>query len=112
MEDNIDFGNAIEKLQEMMSSNEGRGQIENIISAFTGSGENVNINQPDSDALEMAMKAQQIMAEFKKGQNSEGVKFLQSLRPFLKAGRQSSIDNAVKLISLSRVLSAIKEGKG
>ncbi len=113
MEDNIDFGNAIEKLQEMMSSNEGRGQIENIISAFTGSDENktTNTNQPDADTLKMVMRAQELMAEFKKEQNSDEVIFLKSLRPFLKAERQNGIDNAVKIMSLRRVLGAFKEGK-
>ena len=39
MDENMDLSGAVEKLKQMMSSEEGQGQLQNIISAFTGMGQ-------------------------------------------------------------------------
>ena len=122
MDENMDLSGAVEKLKQMMSSEEGQGQLQNIISAFTGMGqgeakyaENESVYNPEpsqaADNLELLMKMQKIMAAMKSGENNQNVRFLQSLRPFLKPQRQASVDNAVRLMGLSRALSVLKDVK-
>lgn len=129
-ENNMDIGGAVEKLKAMMSSEDGQGQLQNIISAFTGGGDQAGGGTEgmggapqgnpsdggmgmDRDNLEMFMKMQKVMAAMNSNQNSQNAQFLRSLKPFLKPERQKSVESAVKMLSLTKVLGAFKEsGQG
>ncbi|MEG1441450.1 MAG: hypothetical protein RSB38_07785 [Oscillospiraceae bacterium] len=125
MDDNIDLSGAVEKLKSMMASDDGQGQLQNIISAFMGgesdvpqeptfqSGDNTNNTNSaggiNMDNIEMMMKMQKVMSAMNNNQNNESTNFLNSLRPFLKPKRRESVDNAVKMMSLTKVLGALKD---
>ncbi|MEI3158578.1 MAG: hypothetical protein V8T08_02960 [Monoglobus pectinilyticus] len=58
----FDFGSAIEKIQEMMGTDDGQSKLNNIINAFVGSDEdNANSQEqdspfPDMDQMDMMIK--------------------------------------------------------
>lgn len=58
----FDFGSAIEKIQEMMGTDDGQSKLNNIINAFVGSDEDKPNSQeqdspfPDMDQMDMMIK--------------------------------------------------------
>lgn len=124
MEENkFDLSGAVEKLQEMMGSESGKGQLQSIIQMFASDSEG-NLEHKggfgglgsggvtDPESLEMLFKLQQAMTVMKNSKSDDNVRFLQSLKPYLKERRQSKIDSAVKMLRLSKVIEVMKETNG
>ena len=116
-ENNFDLSGAVEKLQEMMGSEEGQGQLQSILQMFTSeaptpSPSGSTTGGIDPDNLEMFFKLQQAMAAMNSPQNDENVRFLQSLKLYLKERRQNKIDSAVRMLRLSKVIEAMKDING
>ncbi len=126
MSDEIDLSGAVEKLQQMLSSEEGESQIQNILGALTGGGgentENsqnqnpVNFNPSDlfsgmSD-IETIMKVKNIMSALGNQKEDANTAFLNSLKPFLKKERRQKLDQATKIMSAAKVFKLFKDSGG
>lgn len=108
MAEDIDLSKMVESIQEMFSSDEGKSQIEGILSAL-GNNESGSVsNAPDFDNIEMMMKINSVMSAMNSAEATKQVSFLKSLSPLLKPDRQSKIDAAVKFLSMSRAIKAFK----
>ena len=106
------LGGAIEKLKDMLSSEEGQSQIQDILGMFAGGADNdtdsANVSAGDSnfDApdMEMLFKIQQVASAMQSGESSQHTQFLRSLRPYLKESRQKKLDGAVKLLGAANAM--------
>lgn len=123
MDESPDLSKAIEKVQQMLSDENGQNQIQNILSMFAGTGDdreddNSSESSPsfgesassfDTSDLEMLMKMKNVMSAMNDMKNSSQTNFLLALKPFLKKERRNKVEQAVKLISAARVFKAFKD---
>lgn len=119
MADEINLSAATEKLQEMFSSDEGKQQINDIISMLGGgqndekredkkrSDNNFGMNI-DPDNIEMMMKIQHIMSAMNNGETTRQTNFLKSLGPLLKPEKRDKINNAIKFLSIGKAIEAFR----
>lgn len=118
MDENEALTNAFDKLSEMLSSEDGQKQISDILSMFSGGGEEnagaqtQNTNEKGADEkssfqssgfssadFDMLSKAKKLLSASKTGgKNNKNAAFLEALKPFLKNERQKKLDGAIKLI--------------
>lgn len=142
MSDNLDLSGAFEKLQDMLGTPDGQQQIQGMLSAFMGNGDNTavdkssealcdgtessnasrknqnkkNISTPsltfDGITPEMIFKIQRIMTLVNNSKSEAGVEFLRCLKPMLKKSRREKVDNAVRLITLIKVMEMLKREGG
>ena len=123
-----DFSKAIEQVQEMLSNADGQNRLQSIIGALTGnagaedaavSPENADrcentalpCASPSLEDAEMLFKMKNIMSAMSASKMSTQANFLNALKPLLGSERQRSVEKAIKLISLSSALKAIKEAE-
>lgn len=131
MEETPDFSAAIEKVQEMLSTNDGQNQIQDLINALSASAEDSN-SKPDTadhsnimpDSLsalsngldfDTIAKISGIMQAMNARENDPANTFLHSLKPFLTKKRQDKLEQASKLLKITSVLKAFgskKKGGG
>ena len=114
MADEFDISGAADILMGMLKDDEGKQQIESIISMLGG--EKPEPSEPgratggiDPQNLEMMFKLQQVMSVMNNAENTRQTAFLKSLRGLLRPERQGKLDNAVKLLSIGRAVEAIKK---
>ncbi len=115
MEENIDFSEAFDKIQEMFKSDEGKKQLQGIFDMFSGDGPSSDSHEDDEDSLgfdfdpAMLLKLQKILSAANRREQNEKARLLLAIKPFLRENRQSKVDNAIKLMNISGVLSVFKE---
>lgn len=115
MENEIDLSNAVNMLQEMLGSEDGKQQIESIVSALGGAH---NENPPASaqgfgtDNIDMMLKIQKVMTLMNNNKNSKQTALLQSLCPLLRPERRTTVENAVKFLSMGHAIKLFKEFDG
>ena len=108
MPEDIDLSGMIEKIQDMFSTDEGKSQIENIVSMLGSNESNSVSNSPSFDNVEMAMKLSSVMSAMNSAESTKQVCFLKSLAPLLKPDKQNKVDSAIKFLSMSKALKALK----
>ena len=125
MSEGLDLNQAIEQVQQMLSSKEGEAQIQNLLGMLAGgeSGENdkgteqsqgeEGFNPADllsgmSD-IETIIKIQKIMSVVGNQKDDTNTAFLNSLKPFLKKERQKKVEQAAKLMSVAKVIKVFKD---
>ncbi|MBQ7096948.1 MAG: hypothetical protein IJN96_02640 [Clostridia bacterium] len=115
MADNMDFSNAIEQLQTMLSSDDGQAQIQDIINMFGQNAvENTSAPSAPSDAfggldMNTIMKISSIIQTMNNDSNNPKTVFLNALKPFLKKNRQNKLEQASKLLKIANVLKAFNQ---
>ncbi len=125
MDETPDFSKAFETLQQMLSSDEGQSQIQNIINMFTGTQE--TDSSPDSHSssgslipqnlfgngdgidFETILKIQSLIQAMNSQKNNPKTAFLHALKPFLKKDRQAKLDQAAQIMSIAAVLKTFKD---
>ena len=113
MEDNI--GNAISQLQNMLSSEDGKKNIENMLGSFGMGGSNTspinenNFGMPSSNMLNPDNFAvMRNVMEALQRQDDPRSQLLLALKPYLSASRSAKIDKAIMLLSLGKIPSILK----
>ena len=113
MEDNI--GNAMNKIQEMLSSEDGRKNLQDIMGSLAG-----NIAAPaetqteEAEAVSAPAVSPDILSvaqTFMNGINSDSSprsRLLTALKPYLSKSRHNHIDNAIKIMSLGNIPEIMK----
>lgn len=125
MDEGLDFSKAIEKIQQMLSDNDGQNQIQNILSMFTSDSDNASSEEHcESTALpvlqspspsftpsdmDLLFKIRNIMSAINSQQNSAQASFLTALKPFLKKERRGKVEQAVKIMNTAKALRAFKD---
>lgn len=131
MAEEFDFSKGIEQLQEMLSTKEGEEQIQNILGSLMGSASdtsadesNPTTNTSSAEAhgqngigdilsglgnMDTLMKIQKVMNAVSNTKDSSAANFLQALKPYLSKERRQKVDQAAKLITVTKALKAFKE---
>lgn len=65
-----------------------------------------NANVPD---METMMKIMKVMNAMKSGENSPSTNLLNSLKPFLRDSKKEKVDQYIKFIKLSNVISEMND---
>ena len=127
MGENFDFSKAIEKVQEMLSDEQGQSQIENLLGMFAANQESSETpdlpkdnslslqNLPSSgDGLDFntIMKIQKIIQAMNNQSDNTKTTFLNSLKPFFSKERREKLDQATKILKITAVLKALKNSEG
>lgn len=117
MSEETDFSGIAEMLQGILNSDEGKQQIQNVLSMLNGdtnktSSPGIATGGIDPDNIEMIMKLQQIMSMMNNNQNSKQTALLQSLKAFLRPDRRDKVDTAVKFLTVSKAIQAFKKIEG
>ena len=106
MTENLDLSGAVDALKEMLNGDEGKQQLQNIMSMF---GDNTQQNNPTGGIdMETMMKMQKIMSAMNSGDGKQTA-FLQSLAPLLKPERRTAVNNAVRFLSIGKAIKVFKE---
>lgn len=120
MADGQDLSNAVDMLKNMLGSEEGQQQIQGIVSMLGGgsdgsvqseSAEKSNKQSPNfnSEDAEMMLKLQKVMSAAKSAENGREAAFLRALAPLLRPERRDKLNNAVKLLGMSRAIKIFKD---
>lgn len=123
MSDGQNLSNAVDILKNMLGSEEGQQQIQGIVSMLGGessgnaqseSSENSenSENKPsnfNADDAEMMMKLQKVMSAAKSAENGREAAFLRALAPLLRPERRDKLNNAVKILGVSRAIKIFKD---
>ncbi len=127
MGENFDFSKAIEKVQEMLSDEEGQSQIENLLGMFAKNqdgADNPDLPKESSSALQnlptsdneldftTIMKIQKIIWAMSNQSDNAKTAFLNSLKPFFSQERREKLDQATKILKITAVLKALKDSEG
>ncbi len=114
----FDLSSAIEKIQEMMSNDEGQSQLNSIISAFTAGTEEKSESAkggagfPDFDGIDqidMMIKLGNILSAMKSESGGKSEALLYAIKPYLRKSRQEKTDSAVKIMGMVRVMNVLKD---
>lgn len=123
MSDGQNLSNAVDMLKNMLGSEEGQQQIQGIVSMLGGES-NGNAQNEDSensensenkpsnfsaDDAEMMMKLQKVMSAAKSAENGREAAFLRALAPLLRPERRDKLNNAVKILGMSRAIKIFKD---
>lgn len=116
MAESPDLSNAIEQLQQMLSSDDGQSQIQNILEMFTsgnsdGGEETASAPTSGTEGLDLdaVMKISSVMQAMNSEDDNPKTAFLQALKPFLKERRRTKLEQASKLIKIASVLKVFRQ---
>ena len=113
MAEDFDLSALINQAKEILATPEGEAQVQNLMEMLGQSAENQSSspqaedNSPLGD-VENIMKIKTLMEGMQGGSHPPQANFLQALKPFLKEERRQKIDQASKLLSISKALKMFK----
>ena len=117
MSDEIDFSNITDMIGALLADDEGKQQIQSILSMF--SQEHDEKSTPgmatggiNPDNLEMMMKIGQVMSAIGSCKTTKQTALLHALRDLLKPERREKVDNAVKFLSVGKAIDALRKIEG
>ena len=106
MEDNL--SNAISQLQNMLSSDEGKKNIEDMIGSL-----GISTTSPEDPVFnpENMLIMNNIMETFKRRDDPRS-QLLLALKPYLSNARSARLETAIRLLSLGRLPDIMKAFRG
>jgi len=109
-----DLSNAISQLQNMLSSEEGKKGLEDMIGSLGGQPqENTYAQSPRNNLLtpDNMMKMRSIMESFQNHDDPRS-QLLLALKPYLSSSRSARLDNAMMLLNLGKLPGIMKTFRG
>ncbi len=111
MAEDFDLTALIDQAKEILATPEGEARVQNLIGMLGQSGDEDKAPSPqetESTPLGDVENIMKLMEGMKGSQNEPQANFLQALKPFLKKERRDKIDQASKLLSISKALKMFK----
>lgn len=127
MSEGPDLSKAIEAVQQMLADENGENILGNLLSSLSDNSDNTQSAEENSgldlssllsafsgDSSEMpfdigtVMKLQGVMSEMNRQKNDNGPAFLKALKPLLKKERRDKVDQAVKILGVTKALKIFK----
>ncbi len=127
MSEGPDLSKAIETVQQMLADENGENILGNLLSSLSDNSNNAQSAEenggPDLSSLLSAfggdnsempfdigtvMKLQGVMSEMNRQKNDNGPAFLKALKPLLKKERRDKVDQAVKILGVTKALKIFK----
>lgn len=126
MPEDIDFSKAIEELKNMLSSSEGESQIQNILGMIKGTEVSGPLAQsieetakePEENSenilsglgdIQNILKLKNILGAAEGQKDNSGAAFLYALKPFLSESRQTKLENAAKILNVTKAVRMLKD---
>ncbi|MBR2743531.1 MAG: hypothetical protein IKD89_08070 [Clostridia bacterium] len=114
----------ISKLSELLSSPDGASRIKELLSSFAGEDENEDAARPEdrapaASAARIGQNAQNVELMTKMGEvmsamndtSDSRIALLSSLRPFMHSRRASRIDEAMRILQITKLSRLINKPK-
>lgn len=127
MSEGPDLSKAIETVQQMLADESGENILGNLLNSLSDNSDNTKPAEensgPDLSSLLSAfggensempfdigtiMKLQSVMSEMNHQKNDNGPAFLKALKPLLKKERRDKVDQAVKILGVTKALKIFK----
>jgi hypothetical protein len=114
-----DIDKALGQLQDMLSTDEGKRDLENMIGAFTDGDEDKSENISPSSMrsnplsgfnLDSMFGIRSVLDGLQAGDDSRA-NLLNALKPYLSQSRHSHVDNAIKIMHLGKLPNLLKNLK-
>ncbi len=117
MSDEIDFSNLTDMIGALLEDDEGKRQIQSILSMFTSDTDEKSVpgvatGGINPDNLEMMLKIGQIMSAIGDCKTTKQTALLNALRDLLRPERRIRVDNAVKFLSVGKAIDALRKIEG
>lgn len=85
-------------------------KIKNVMSSLGGSdGGNNSMTSFDTDSLDQIIQLKNIMESVTMNRNDPRTNLLLSLKPYMRTGRQHSIDSAIRLLGLTNLTKLLRK---
>lgn len=124
MSEGPDLSKAIETVQQMLADKNGENILGNLLSSLSDNTQSSEEKSgPDLSSLlsafggdnsempfdvETVMKVQGVMSEMNRQKTDTGPAFLKALKPLLKKERRDKVDQAVKILGVTKALKIFK----
>ncbi|MBE7031692.1 MAG: hypothetical protein E7401_01875 [Ruminococcaceae bacterium] len=129
MSEGPDLSKAIETVQQMLADENSENILGNLLSSLSDSSDNTQPAEENSGLdlssllsafgggdsndempfdLGTVMKLQSVMSEMNRRKNDNGPTFLKALKPLLKKERRDKVDQAVKILGVTKALKIFK----
>ncbi len=127
MSEGPDLSKAIETVQQMLADENGENILGNLLSSLSDNSDSTQSAEeksgPDLSSLLSAfggdsgempfdigtvLKLQGVMSEMNRQKNDNGPAFLKALKPLLKKERRDKVDQAVKILGVTKALKIFK----
>ena len=114
-----DIDKALGQLQDMLSTEEGKRDLESMIGAFTGGDEQKSDDVTHSPAknnplsgfnLDSMLGIRSVLDGLQSGDDSR-TNLLSALKPYLSQSRHGHVDNAIKIMHLGKLPNLLKNLK-
>ena len=123
MDEGFDISKAIESVQEMMSTDDGKDTIRGILDMFGAENANAESGGGDTPAgapqsafnsfdAETFLKLQKVLSMMNSGAGSAQTDFLSAMKPFLTSSRRDKVDKAIKILNAARAVKLLKSIEG
>ena len=110
-----DIESALNQLQDMLSSESGRAELTNMVGAVSRESEDVKENVSplpiSGGAMDSLFKIRSLLDSIN-AVDDPRIRLLSALRPYLSSSRSAHIDNAIKIMSLGKIPSVLKNMRG
>ncbi len=127
MSEGPDLSKAIETVQQMLADENGENILGNLLSSLSDNSDSTQSAEEKSgpdlsslfsgfggDNIELpfdigtVLKLQGVMSEMNRQKNDNGPAFLKALKPLLKKERRDKVDQAVKILGITKALKIFK----
>lgn len=98
------MADAMETLKGILGD-DAEDKIKNVMSSFSGG----NTDGMQDNSLEYIMQMRDIMSKLANNRDDPRSNLLMSLRPYMRSGRRQSIDNAVRLLNLTKLSGILRQ---
>lgn len=98
------MADAMETLKGILGD-DAEDKIKNVMSSFSGG----NADGMHDNSLEYIMQMKDIMSKLANNRDDPRSNLLMSLRPYMRSGRRQSIDNAVRLLNLTKLSGILRQ---
>ncbi|MEE1225410.1 MAG: hypothetical protein UH081_09145 [Clostridia bacterium] len=104
------MSDALDTLKGLLG-NDAEGKISDIISAISNSSSNESESKPQLSA-ESLLQMKNMLSGLMDSSDDPRINLLSSLRPYMRAERQESIDSAIKLLGFTKLSNILNNQEG
>ncbi len=101
------MADAIDTLKNILGD-DAEDKIKNVMSSLSSSQTSLP-TEMNNDGLEQIMQVKNIFDSISQNRNDPRTNLLLSLKPYMRGGRQKSIDSAVKLLGLTNITKLLRK---
>ena len=103
------MADAIDTLKNILGD-DAEDKIKNVMSSLSSSSGEGNISDfNNADSINQIMQIKDIMQSLTMNRNDPRANLLMSLKPYMRSGRQRSIDSAVRLLGLGSITRLLRK---